>query len=425
MAGRGHGTVRSVSFDLPVPGSHVPVSADRCALLAEARAMDDLVALRHALHRTPEIGLELPVTQATVIAALEGLGLEITRGEALDSVTAVLRGGLPGPAVLLRGDMDALPVTEDTGEAFTSQHDGIMHACGHDLHMAGLVGAARLLAARREELPGSVVFMFQPGEEGYHGARLMIEEGVLDAAGERVVAAYGVHVFSAHLPTGVVAARPGTLMAASDQLFVRVIGKGGHGSKPHLAADPIPVAAEIVLALQSAVTRQFDAHDPVVVSVGRLAAGTIDNVIPEIAELDATVRTFSPAQHAMIPERLVRLVENIAAAHGLTADVRYERGYPVTVNDAGEVGRAARVSREVLGAEGWFDLPDPVAGAEDFSYVLEQVPGAYLFVAATPRELDPETAPYNHSAQARFDDDAVPVSAAVLAALALDRLAQG
>src|SRR5690606_30266315 len=260
--------------------------------------------------------------------------LEVTTGRALGSVTAVLRGARPGPAVLLRGDMDALPVTEDTGEAFSSENEGVMHACGHDLHIAGLVGAARLLVARREEIAGSVVFMFQPGEEGFGGASLMIDEGVLDAAGERVVAAYGAHVFSGHVPTGVVAARPGTLMAASDQLHVRIVGRGRHGSKPHLAADPIPVAAEVVLALQSAVTRQFDAHDPVVVTVGRFVAGTTDNVIPEDAELDATVRTFSAAHRAAVPERLTRLVENIAAAHGLVAEVEYLSGYPVTVNDA-------------------------------------------------------------------------------------------
>lgn len=395
-------------------------------LLSEARAIaPELVSLRHALHRTPEIGLELPRTQAQVLAALEGLGLEVTTGRALSSVTAVLRGGRPGPAVLLRGDMDALPVTEDTGEPFASERPGVMHACGHDLHMAGLVGAARLLAARREEVPGSVVLMFQPGEEGFHGARLMIEEGVLDAAGERVVAAYGVHVFAGHVPTGVVAARPGTLMAASDQLYVRVVGKGGHGSKPHLAADPVPVAAEIVLALQTAVTRRFDALDPVVVSVGRIAAGTIDNVIPEVAELDATVRTFSPAQHAMAPEVLTRVAEHVAAAHGMRAEVRYERGYPVTVNHAPEVERAAKVSRELFGPAGWMHLPDPVAGAEDFSYVLEQVPGAFVFLGATPEDVAVETAPYNHSAQARFADEAVVRSAALLAGLALDRLAEG
>ncbi|WP_199422139.1 M20 metallopeptidase family protein [Actinotalea solisilvae] len=396
------------------------------SLLAEARALaPELAALRHDLHRIPELGLDLPLTQARLLEALEGLGLEVTTGTGLSSVTAVLRGARPGPAVLLRGDMDALPVTEDSGEAFTSEHEGLMHACGHDLHVAGLVGAARLLASRREDIAGAVVLMFQPGEEGQHGARVMIDEGVLDAAGERVVAAYGVHVISSLVPTGAVTGRPGTAMAAADQMYVRVHGRGGHGSTPHLAADPVTAAAEIVLALQTAVTRQFDAHDPVVVSVGRLAAGTIDNVIPETAELDATIRTFSPEHHAVVPERLTRVVEHVAAAHGLTAEVDYVRGYPVTVNDADELERAARLTRTVIGPDAWLPAPRPVSGAEDFSYVLEQVPGAYVFVGATPAGVDPATAPYNHAAQARFDDDALPVSAALLAALALDRLAEG
>ena len=395
-------------------------------LLADAEGMAaDLAALRHDLHRIPEQGLAVPRTQARVLAALEGLGLEVTTGTTVGSVVAVLRGGRPGPAVLLRGDMDALPVTEETGEPFSSEHEGFMHACGHDLHVAGLVGAARLLAARRDELPGSVVLMFQPGEEGFHGARTMIEEGVLDAAGERVVAAYAIHVASSSIPLGVVTGRPGTAMAASDQLYVTVRGRGGHGSMPHLAADPVTVAAEIVLALQTVVTRQFDAHDPVVVSVGRIAAGTTDNVIPETAQLDATVRTFSREHHAAIPERLVRVAEGIAAAHGLTAEVTYERGYPVTVNDPVEVERAERVTRAVVGEEAYATATQPVSGAEDFSYVLQEVPGAFLFLGATPQGADPATAPYNHSPQARFDDAALPVAAAVLAGLALDRLAQG
>lgn len=395
-------------------------------LLADAEAMaGDLAALRHDLHRIPEQGLAVPRTQARVLAALEGLGLEVTTGTTVGSVVAVLRGGRPGPAVLLRGDMDALPVTEESGEPFTSEHEGFMHACGHDLHVAGLVGAARLLVARREELPGSVVLMFQPGEEGFHGARSMIEEGVLDAAGERVVAAYAIHVASSSIPLGVVTGRAGTAMAASDQLYVTVRGRGGHGSMPHLAADPVTVAAEIVLALQTVVTRQFDAHDPVVVSVGRIAAGTTDNVIPETAQLDATVRTFSREHHAAIPERLVRVAEGIAAAHGLTAAVTYERGYPVTVNDPREVERAERVTRAVAGEHAYATATQPVSGAEDFSYVLQEVPGAFLFLGATPVGADPATAPYNHSPQARFDDSALPVAAAVLAGLALDRLAEG
>jgi hippurate hydrolase len=401
--------------------THVPAD-----LLAEATALaPELAALRHDLHRIPEIGLELPLTQERVLEALEGLGLEVSTGAGLSSVVAVLRGAHPGPAVLLRGDMDALPVTEDSGEPFTSEHVGVMHACGHDLHVAGLVGAARLLAARREQLAGSVVFMFQPGEEGNHGARIMIEEGVLDAAGPRVVAAYGIHVTSSMIAGGQVTGRPGTAMAAADQMYVVVQGRGGHGSMPHLAADPVTVAAEIVLALQTAVTRQFDAHDPVVVSVGRIAAGTVDNVIPGTAEIDATVRTFSPGQHAIIPERLIRVVEHIAAAHGLTADVTYDRGYPVTVNDPAEVARAERVTSALVGDGRFVTAARPVSGAEDFSYVLQQVPGAFVFVGATPPGADPATAPYNHSAHARFDDSAVPLSAALLAGLALDRLAEG
>ncbi len=392
-------------------------------LLAEARTIaPDLVALRRDLHRTPEIALDLPATQALVLAALEPLGLEVTTGRALTSVTAVLRGGRPGPAVLLRGDMDGLPVLEDTGEPFASERTGVMHACGHDLHVAGLVGAARLLAAHRDEVAGSVVLMFQPGEEGQHGARLMIDEGVLDAAGERVVAAYGLHVVSAEIPVGVVTARAGTYYAAADQLYVTVRGRGGHGSMPHLAADPVPVAAEITLALQTVVTRQWDAMDPVVVTVGRIAAGTIDNVIPATAELAATVRTFSRAAHAAVPDLLVRAAEHIAAAHGMTAEIRYVRGYPTLVNDADEVARAARVTAAV--GLTYQEAPVPITGAEDFSYVLQEVPGAYVTLGATPVDVEPAGAPYNHSAQARYAEEALPQGAALLAALALDRLAE-
>ncbi|WP_217616778.1 M20 family metallopeptidase [Cellulomonas sp. GbtcB1] len=396
------------------------------ALRADARVLlPDTAALRHALHRTPEIGLDLPRTQALVLEALEPLGLEVRTGAGLSSVVAVLRGARPGPAVLLRADMDALPVTEETGEPFASEVPGAMHACGHDLHVAGLVAAARLLAARREEIAGSVVLMFQPGEEGDHGARLMIEEGVLDAAGERVVAAYGLHVLSAILPTGAITSRPGTLLAAADTVHVTVHGRGGHGSMPHLAQDPVPVAAEIVLALQAMVTRQFDVFDPVVVTVGRIEAGTTDNVIPAEARIEATVRTFSEAVHGVVPERVARVCEGVAAAHGLSVTVDYQRGYPVTSNRPEEVARLARLAAGLFGERSYVDAPQPLAGSEDFSYVLQEVPGTYLGVGATPADADPRTAPYNHSAQARFEDGALAVGPAVLAALALDRLAEG
>lgn len=392
-------------------------------LLDDARAMTpDLIDLRRRLHRVPEVGLQLPITQAAVLEALAGLDLEVTTGQGLSSVVAVLRGARPGPTVLLRADMDALPVTERSGEAEHSSHVGTMHACGHDLHMTGLVGAARLLHARRSEIAGTVVLMFQPGEEGLHGAQIMLDEGLLDASGERPVAAYGLHVFSAQVPANVVTARAGTEFAAVDTMHVTVQGRGGHGSAPHAAQDPIPVAAEIVLALQAAVTRQFSIFDPVVVTVGKLWAGTKDNIIPATAHLDATVRTFSGTTHAMIEERLRRVVEHVAAAHGLTAEMEWEPGYPTTDNDPAEVERVERVVSALLGPDGFVPMADPVAGAEDFSYVLQQVPGAYLILGATPAGQDPATAAYNHAPEATFDDSVLPTAAAVLAALALDRL---
>ncbi len=400
--------------------------ATLAALRAGAVAqLPQVVALRHALHRGPEIGLRLPATQALILEALAPLGLEVTTGTALDSVVAVLRGGRPGPAVLLRGDMDALPVTEATGEPFASEHAGVMHACGHDMHVAGLVGAARLLAARRDELGGSVVFMFQPGEEGDGGAELMISEGVLDAAGGRVVAGYGLHVRASLLAAGRVASRPGPLLAAADRFRVIVHGRGGHGSTPWHAADPVPVAAEILLAMQSMVTRTFDVFDPVVITAGLIQAGTANNIIPDDALLDATVRTLSAAHRAAAEERIRRLVDGIAAAHGMTATLEWIPGYPVTVNHAPEVARLAALTTAMYDESAYAEEEQPVLGAEDFSYVLEQVPGAFFWLGATPPGLDPDTAPYNHSAAARFADEALAVGPAVLAALALDRLAEG
>lgn len=396
-------------------------TAPTAALRAAAGELqDDLVRLRRDLHREPELGLDLPRTQEKVLAALDRLPLEVTTGAALTSVTAVLRGSSPGPVVLLRGDMDALPLTERSGVPYASVLDGRMHACGHDLHTAMLVGAARLLAGT--EFAGSVVFMFQPGEEGKAGARYMIEEGVLDAAGARPVAAYGLHVLSSVTSGGVFASRRGSLMAAADEVHVTVTGRGGHGSQPHRAKDPIPAAAEMVTALQTFATRAFDVFDPVVITVGSLNAGTAANVIPDQARLALTIRSFSPEARARVNEGVRDLLTGIATAHGLTADFHYEMDYPVTVNDAAEAEFAASTIAEVHGPERFAWMPNPFTGAEDFSFVLEKVPGAYVFLGACPPDRDPRTAPFNHASTAVFDDAVLSDGALLLASLALRKL---
>jgi amidohydrolase len=391
----------------------------------EAAALQhELVALRRRLHREPEIGLDLPRTQETVLRALDGLPLELSTGRALSSVTAVLRGARPGPVVLLRGDMDALPVTELTGEPYASAVPGVMHACGHDLHTAGLVGAARLLAARRAELAGDVVFMFQPGEEGFDGAGKMIDEGVLAAAGRPVDAAYGLHVeASARYPRGTFVSRPGPLMSASAGLFVKVIGAGGHGSTPHEALDPIPAACEMVTALQAMVTRRFDAFEPIVLTVGVLRAGTLRNIIPDDAEFEATVRTFDPATGRQVAHDAVRLCEGIAAAHGLRVEARFVEEYPATINDAAEYAFLADTATDLFGAERFVRREHPDVGSEDFSRVLARVPGAYLFLSACAGDGTTPT-PTNHSPRAVFDDSVLADGAALLAELAIRRLAR-
>ena len=380
-----------------------------------------LTSLRHLLHRSPEIGLQLPITQRAVLGELDGLGLEISTGKALSSVTAVLRGAPGGPTVLLRGDMDALPVTEATGLDFASEIDGAMHACGHDLHTAMLVGAARLLSAHRDELAGDVVFMFQPGEEGWDGAGAMLAEDVLLASGRRADSAYGMHVLSGVLPRGMFATRPGTLMAASDRLHVTVRGAGGHGSTPHLARDPISVAAQLVGDLQTLVTRRFDVFDPAVVTVGVFNGGTRRNIIPDFAEFEATVRTFSEQARDRMREEAVRLCEHVGAAYGLEVDAEYRTEYPVTVNDAAHAAFATEVATEVFGEDGYQPMASPLTGAEDFSRVLAEVPGCYLFLGACPTD-DWTSAPSNHSPRAVFDDSVLPPGVLLHAELAIRAL---
>jgi amidohydrolase len=271
---------------------------------------------------------------------------------------------------------------------------------------------------------GSVVFMFQPGEEGYFGACHMIDAGILTAAGRKADAAYALHVAPALLRRGVVATRPGPLLASVDRLHVVVHGESGHGARPHLASDPVPVAAEIVTALHTAVTRRFDIFDPVVVSVGVLEAGVAHNVIAGSARIDATMRSFSAGARERLAEVTVRLCRGIADAHGLLADVSVERQYPATVNDAAAAARFARVALSLFGEENFDEFAHPLPGAEDFSFVLEEVPGAMAFFGVCVPERDPATAPYNHSANALHDDSVLADGAALLAAMALDHLAR-
>ena len=400
----------------------MPISAADL-LSAAYNDADRTIDLRRRLHRHPEIGLKLPQTQATVLEALADLPVEVTTGTALSSVVGVLRGARPGPTYLLRADMDALQVHEDTGLPFSSEIPGAMHACGHDTHVAMLLGAARLLAERRDLLAGQVVFMLQPGEEGLHGARFMLEEGLLDAVPEAPVSgAFALHTIS-NLPSGSINVRPGAMMAAADQWRLTVRGRGGHASMPHSAADPVPVAAEIVLALQSMVTRRVDVFDPAVVTVAHLSAGSRDNVIPEIAFLEGTIRTLSAQQRKDVVAAVERVATHVAAAHEMTVVFEHIAGYPVTVNDPGVAAQVLDTATALLGEPAAALMPAPVMGAEDFSYVLQHVPGAMAFLGACPPGQDPATAPANHSNLVVFDEEPLPAGVALYAQMALQALA--
>jgi hippurate hydrolase len=390
--------------------------------------MDATVSLRRALHERPEIGNDLPITRTLVMEALDGLGLDVTLHESTSGIAATLEGGSPGPTILLRGDMDALEMPEDTGLEFSSRHDGAMHACGHDTHTAMLVGAAKLLAERRDDFAGRVLFMFQPGEEGHHGARFMLDEGLLDvgplADGSEspVDAAFAIHITSA-LPAGWVSSRGGPIMASADTMKIRITGKGGHASEPHRAVDPIPVACEIVTALQAMITRSVDVFDPGVVTVGRITAGTTNNVIPETAEIEGTIRAVSERTRATVHDGIRRVAENIAAAHGCNGNVEIIYGYPVTTNDDHFAQFTLDLAAEVAGKDAVVRLPNPVMGAEDFSYVLQNLPGAMAFLGGTPHDRNLATAAPNHSNRVYFDESAMSTGIALYASTALRHLA--
>lgn len=384
-------------------------------LEAAGTVAGDVVALRRDLHAEPELGLENPRTQALVLDALDGLPLEVRTGTGLTSVVADLVGATDGPTVLLRADTDALPMTEDTDLEFRSTIDGRAHACGHDAHTAMLVGAARVLAARRNELQGRVRFMFQPGEEGFAGARLMIDEGVLD----NVDRAFALHV-SPNQRVGTASCRPGPLLAGDTSITVTVRGHGGHASTPHLATDPIPATAAIITALQTTVTREVDVFDPTVLTIAHVVAGTTSNVIPETALFEGTIRCISERTRTRIREAVARTIRGVAEAHGCTVDIEMVDGYPVTLNDVGEAARFAEVCRATLGEDGHRLMPAPAMGGEDFSYVLQKVPGVMAFLGVCPAtEPNPRSAPSLHSNRMELNEDGLVHGIALHAAMAL------
>jgi amidohydrolase len=385
-------------------------------LLDEARGLLPVaVELRRRIHRHPEVGLHLPRTQEAVIEALDGLGFDVRTGERTTSVVATLDGPHPGPAVLLRGDMDALPMGEDTGLEFASEVDGAMHACGHDAHTAMLATAAQLVAAHRDELHGRVLLMFQPGEEGFFGARVMIEEGLL--AGDRPPsAAFAIHQTS-NEPAGIISVKGGPIGASSDRLIIEVRGKGGHASAPHRAVDPITVACEIALALQTLVTRTVSVFDPAVVTIAHIEAGTTNNVIPERAMLEGTLRALSDETREAMHRRIRKLVEHVAAAHGAEASLTIDEGYPATINDAAMAEFAHEAASDVLGDDLVQRIDDPVMGAEDFSFVLQRVPGAMVRLGMAPQGVDEPAG--NHSNRMMIEEPAMAIGMAFYAGVAL------
>jgi len=392
------------------------------ALLESARSLaPDIVALRRAIHAEPELGLHTPKTRDKIRAALAHLPLEWREGSSTTGLVAVLKGAAAaGRSVLLRGDMDALPMPEETGLDFASRHPGVMHACGHDAHVAMLAGAVELLCRRADALKGEVRFMFQPGEEGFHGARYMLDDGLLDPLPD---AAFALHVMP-NAPHGLVGGRAGALLAAADQVEIVVEGRGGHASLPHETLDPVPVAAEIVLALQAMVTRKFNAHDPVVVTIARLDAGSTFNVISDRAVLKGTMRSLSPANRARLREEVARVAAGVAGAHDLSARVEIVEGFPVTICDAQAVDFGEAVARGLFGERAFLRLDAPIMGAEDFAYVLEKVPGAMFFLGVSREGEDWSACCGIHSTRMMVDETVLPQGAAYLAGLAerfLDR----
>ena len=372
---------------------------------------EKIVALRRDIHREPELNFDTEKTAEKVLAALDGLPLKIQTGVAENGVVATLEGEGDGPAVGLRADMDALPIHEETGLPFASGTDGKMHACGHDGHTSMLVGAAHALSGMRDRLNGSVRFIFQPAEEGGGGGGVMVEEGVA----EGLDSIFALHLWPG-LPFGTVATKAGPIMAAADAFEMTIKGTGGHGAMPHLSADAVTIAAHVVTALQTVVSREVDPVEPAVVTVGEIGAGTAFNIIPETARLGGTVRTLNEALRRRMPERIEAIARGVAGGMRGDADLDYNFSYPVTRNDTESARHALDAATELFGEEHVLQLENPSMGAEDFAYFLQKVPGAFIWLGVG------EDVPGLHTPTFAFDEEILPRGAALLTALALRAL---
>jgi len=375
---------------------------------------DEIIGRRREFHRHPEIGFNEVWTSTEVRRILVDLGLPVAN-LAKTGLRAVLDGTGGGPTVALRSDMDALPIEEEGDKPYRSLSPGATHACGHDGHMAILLAVAKVLAGRKDRFKGRVVFLFQPSEErNPGGAKPMIDEGALDG----VDAVFGLHLWQP-LPTGTLGIVKGPMMAQPDDFTIVVKGKGGHGSMPHTAVDPILIAAQLVVSLQSVVSRNVDPLKPAVLSFGSVSGGTIYNVIPGEVTLTGTVRTFDPALQALIEARLRAIVDDTCRAFGATAEVRYQKGYPALVNDERMAEFVLKTARATLGAERAKTI-EPVMGGEDFAYYLQKVPGAFWFFGIG----DGRPHPHHHPAF-DIDERALPLAAFHMASLVLDYFDRG
>jgi hippurate hydrolase len=370
---------------------------------------EKIVALRRDIHSEPELGFDTEKTAEKVLAALDGLPLEIQTGVAQNGVVATLRGEEEGPTVALRADMDALPIQEETGLPFASEVEGKMHACGHDGHTSMLVGAAHALSGMRDRLEGSVKFVFQPAEEGGGGGRVMVDEGVADD----VSSIFALHLWPG-LPFGNVATKAGPIMAAADAFEMEIRGPGGHGAMPHLAADAVVIAAQVVTVLQTIVSREVDPVEPAVLTIGEIGAGTAFNIIPEKARLAGTVRTFNPDLRERMPGRIEAVARGVAKGMRGDAYLDYTFSYPVTVNDQDAAERALGVAEGLFGGQSVLELSNPSMTSEDFAYFLERVPGAFMWLGVG------EDVSGLHTPQFAFDEGILPRGSALLAALAVE-----